>query len=403
MSKRVLYFDISGQGGGSNISLRTLVDALDEQRYTAVLAFGNQPNKKVWGNRTTHSTNMAGLDNYDFFPACWSLPWIYHFLRWLIHIPWDLIQSFCLLHRVRPDIVHVNVGQAVIFGIAAKLAGYPVIWHLRELVCRNKIGQFQVSIYKKCSRHIVAISAAVARRIENSHIVHVLSNPVEIAPVIANPDSSPSQKPANLHVLLLGKPSRVKGFEFLALVAEKLKHRRDIIFLLGGDFSDPPAGLIHRIFRNIYRTCKSTPGEREELRKTWMPIIEEQRAHILGHVNPEQAIARCDLVVCPNTVTEPFGRTVIEAYALGRPVIATRIEAFDETVEHGHSGWLLPLDAGKWAVQLEHLADHRNELDDMKPHVLELAQHYAATRHAGAMMNLYDSLLSDNTTGPIPS
>jgi glycosyltransferase involved in cell wall biosynthesis len=397
-----LYFDISGQGGGSNISLRTLIDDLDAKRYEAVLALGTQPSKKVWGDRPAHVLSSAGFDNYDFFPARWSLPWIYHFLRWIIHLPWDALQSWLLLRKVRPDIVHVNVGQALVFGMMARLSGYPVVWHVRELVCRNMAGKFQISIYKKCSHRIIAISNAVARRLGGGSNVISLPNPVTISATNSTPTPTLSREDHHLKILLLGKPSKVKGFEFLSRVSEKLSHRRDIIFQLGGDFSDPPAGMLHRILRTLYRRIKNTAGEREELRNTWIKAVEDKRAEILGVVIPEQAIARCDVVVCPNIVTEPFGRTVIEAYAQGRPVIATDVEAFDETIEHGRSGWLLPLDADTWAAHMEHLADHRDEIQSTKPYVLELARRYAATGHADAIMNVYDSLLKDFTAGSIP-
>jgi glycosyltransferase involved in cell wall biosynthesis len=51
------------------------------------------------------------------------------------------------------------------------------------------------------------------------------------------------------------------------------------------------------------------------------------------------ALALADVVVNASTVPEGFGRTVIEAQAMRRPVIAADHGGAVETVEHGVSGW----------------------------------------------------------------
>ncbi len=61
---------------------------------------------------------------------------------------------------------------------------------------------------------------------------------------------------------------------------------------------------------------------------------------LLGHV-PELALAMAaaDVVVHASTDAEAFGRTVIEAQAMARPVIAADLGGPRETVEHGATGW----------------------------------------------------------------
>ena len=53
-------------------------------------------------------------------------------------------------------------------------------------------------------------------------------------------------------------------------------------------------------------------------------------------------IASVDLVIVPSTYPESFGRAVIEAQAVGRPVIASRIGALPELIEDGRTGLLVP-------------------------------------------------------------
>jgi len=54
------------------------------------------------------------------------------------------------------------------------------------------------------------------------------------------------------------------------------------------------------------------------------------------------ALMAADVVVHASTQPEAFGRVVVEAQALGRPVIAADLGGPAETVEHGITGWHVP-------------------------------------------------------------
>jgi glycosyltransferase involved in cell wall biosynthesis len=54
------------------------------------------------------------------------------------------------------------------------------------------------------------------------------------------------------------------------------------------------------------------------------------------------AFLLCDVAVNASTDPEAFGRTVIEAQAMGRPVIATDHGGARETVAEGETGWRVP-------------------------------------------------------------
>ena len=79
------------------------------------------------------------------------------------------------------------------------------------------------------------------------------------------------------------------------------------------------------------------------------------RVRIVGHVDDiPAALMLSDVVVHASIRPEAFGRVVIEAQAMGRPVIATDHGGPGETVEHGVTGWLtIPGDSGTLALALE--------------------------------------------------
>ena len=66
------------------------------------------------------------------------------------------------------------------------------------------------------------------------------------------------------------------------------------------------------------------------------------------------ALMLADVVVHASTRPEAFGRVVIEAQAMARPVIASDLGGPVETVEHGVTGWRVPPgDAGILAEAIE--------------------------------------------------
>jgi glycosyltransferase involved in cell wall biosynthesis len=66
------------------------------------------------------------------------------------------------------------------------------------------------------------------------------------------------------------------------------------------------------------------------------------------------AFMLADVVVHASTEPEAFGRVVIEAQAMGRPVLASDLGGPRETIETGVTGWLLP--PGDAAILAEGIA-----------------------------------------------
>jgi len=80
------------------------------------------------------------------------------------------------------------------------------------------------------------------------------------------------------------------------------------------------------------------------------------RLRLAGHCDDmPAALMLADVVVSASLDPEGFGRTVIEAQAMARPVIATDHGGAAETVDHGVTGWRVPPgDADALAAALAH-------------------------------------------------
>jgi glycosyltransferase involved in cell wall biosynthesis len=103
-------------------------------------------------------------------------------------------------------------------------------------------------------------------------------------------------------------------------------------------------------------------GKRRETRRL------EAQAQALGLDGRVRLVGRCDdmpaafmladVVVHASTAPEAFGRVVIEAQAMGRPVIAADLGGPRETVQNGQTGWLVPPgDAEILAEGIAHVLD----------------------------------------------
>jgi glycosyltransferase involved in cell wall biosynthesis len=79
------------------------------------------------------------------------------------------------------------------------------------------------------------------------------------------------------------------------------------------------------------------------------------RVRLAGPVDDmPAALAAADVVVAPSTLPESFGRTVVEAAAMARPVIASPLGGPAETIVQGVTGWLAPAgDARAWAAAVD--------------------------------------------------
>ncbi|MBL8661200.1 MAG: glycosyltransferase family 4 protein [Candidatus Odyssella sp.] len=84
-------------------------------------------------------------------------------------------------------------------------------------------------------------------------------------------------------------------------------------------------------------------GYREELEDRIAALGLETKVRLVGDVNDmAAAFMLADVVVSASTDPEAFGRIVVEAQAMGRPVIASNHGAAPETVRDGVTGWLVP-------------------------------------------------------------
>jgi glycosyltransferase involved in cell wall biosynthesis len=178
-------------------------------------------------------------------------------------------------------------------------------------------------------------------------------------------------------VMLPGRLTRWKGHLQLIEAVASMPHRELQVVFVGSD--------------------DAKPGFRRELLRR----IEQHRLggvfHIVGECRDmPAAMMLADVVVSASTEPEGFGRVIIEAQAMGRPVIATDHGGARETVLPGETGWLVPPgDRGALATALtEALSLGLDQRAALAAHARAwIAERYDTRLMCEATLAVYEELL----------
>jgi glycosyltransferase involved in cell wall biosynthesis len=209
---------------------------------------------------------------------------------------------------------------------------------------------------------VIAISRHIAGLIQRQHAVpaeRIRIIPRGVDPAVFDPDAVSVDRIVRLSrawrlpdghptIMLPGRLARWKGQAVLIEALARLQRSDAVCVLVGGDsgkskFKAELLALAHRL------------GVAERVR-------------LVGHCDDmPAALMLSDIVVNASTDPEGFGRVVIEAQAMARPVIATDHGGAAETVEHEVTGVLVPPgDAAALAVAIDAVfgldEDRRKEL-----------------------------------------
>jgi glycosyltransferase involved in cell wall biosynthesis len=116
---------------------------------------------------------------------------------------------------------------------------------------------------------------------------------------------------------------------------------------------------------------------------------------LLGRRSRAEVVAlmqEAAFLVFPSVWYEGLPMTIVEAFACGLPVIASRLGAMEELIEDGRTGLLFtPGDASDLAAKVEWAMAHTAEMGRMRREArAEFEARYTAARNYQALMEIYD-------------
>jgi glycosyltransferase involved in cell wall biosynthesis len=120
-----------------------------------------------------------------------------------------------------------------------------------------------------------------------------------------------------------------------------------------------------------------------------LPAIE-----VLGRVRPADVrthMRGATILIVPSTCYESFPMTIVEAFASGTPVVASRHGAMAEIVDNGRTGLHFhPGDSADLALKLEWVGNHPAEIKSMRAVARrEYEEKYTASRNYALLQDIY--------------
>jgi glycosyltransferase involved in cell wall biosynthesis len=294
-------------------------------------------------------------------------PWL--LLRFLVQFWPTVMRIVALIRKARATVVHVNTSFNLHGGIAARIAGVPLVWHVREIGEGGRADRAIKRYVCAFATRVIAISNAVARTLDPCGTrIDVIPNAVDLHAYSQLQTKHQARNALNLPenakiVLTVGRLEPWKGQHILIAAARiVLESQRDTRFLIVGG----PAANKLKYREELFALC-------HQLR------ISDSVVFLGARTDVPQLLAAADVLVLPSSSPEPFGRTVIEAMAAARPVIATAAGGPLETIVHRETGFLVePANAGALASSISYILCNPGAAD----RVAQRARQVATTKYA---------------------
>lgn len=296
--------------GGGEISLFDLIRRLDSSQFERVVVC---PEKGEFYSQIeslgipVQVTEMPGLKGAGLFS-----------------LPFSVRQLLALIKMREVEIIHANGSRCMIYaGLAGRLAGLPVIWHLRVPGKDPILDPFLAMLATK----IITNSRAVSQRVRfrwSSQEICVVHNGVDLGKFNSNLEGDGIRQEFSIPgedkvVTIVGRLDGWKGHRFFLEAAQKVTTQFNASkFLVVGD------GAL-----------------RNELEALSKDLGIESNVLFCGSRNDIPEILAASDILVSASLDEGFGRVVIEAMAMAKPVVGTRSGGVPEIVMDGETGILV--------------------------------------------------------------
>lgn len=339
----VLFLDHTAKLGGGEIALYHVLTNLDRESIQPIIVLGEEgplADKLRAAGIETCVIPLAGHvanTRKDGLGAGSLLK-----LRAMFSVLAYAVSLSRFIKKRGIDLVHTNSLKAdLIGGVAARLAGVPVVWHVRDRIEDDYLPAAVVKVFRLGCRvmpsFIIANSMATLKTVRLPDMVN-RAGPGDLFPFISDRaaivhegtlryELVPKAHRDTVVIGLVGRISRWKGQHiFLAAAAEVLKKFPQAKFQIVGS-----AMFGEEAYEREIRALAESLGIRG--------CVE-----FMGfRSDAQELIGQFDVLVHASVTGEPFGQVIIEAMVVGKPVVATRGGGVPEIVIEGVTGLLVPM------------------------------------------------------------
>ncbi len=248
------------------------------------------------------------------------------------------IASYCKKHTI--DCIQSNtVRSHVISSIAAEKTGIPLVWVLHDFTFPKKY----LRRFAHVPQFIVCVSEAV-RQFVLDEVPGIDAKKVVVIPNGVQTEKVRKSKPLEIHEDVDGTPFSFKeGVRYIGLIGRIDTWKGQDIFLKAIRILQKEYPQHKDVEYLIIGDTTTTSEERiafGEQIKAYVRDNNLDMVHFLGRQPCYEVLHRLFALVHASTEPEPFGRTIIEAFAAGVPVIASKLGAPEHIISYGQTGLL---------------------------------------------------------------
>jgi glycosyltransferase involved in cell wall biosynthesis len=377
--------NMDGTIGGSYYSLLFLVESLDRSRFDPLVIFRDR--NALW-------SRFEKVAEVHAVPIREPVQRMSAILRRGVNFVLFLItcaEQAIFLRRHRIQLLHLNnsITRNHDWMVAALIAGIPCITHERGI--NAKVSRMAKMLGSRL-RAVICISTAVRDTVVRSGIcgipLHVIHNGLD--PSKINPDCTIEQfrmihgiSPDRRIIGIIGNVRKWKGQEVVIHALPAIVARfPDVLCLFVGDVT-PEDISYERYLQNI---------------------IEELgiRGHVLftGYCpNVANALNAMKIAIHASIEPEPFGRVLLEAMAMKKPVVASRDGAVPEIVVEGVTGFTFtPGNSAELAERVLYLLEEENMIRSFgDAGYCHLMRNFDVMRNVERTIEIYESIMGQST------
>ena len=399
---RVLFVSHASRRGGAPTSLRYLIESFPPGTVEPYLLCPDGPAVPLFREAGVQVTIVPGislLQSHVGAPLRGLRMLL--FLRAAWYMRHDrMIRK--LVREIRPDVVHLND-----FGMyhVAKIArdhGIPVVMHARCVADRSApwLNRMLYRMTRRYADRVIAVAQSVRWSLREIEHCEVIYNPLttrngnQVAGSTP-PDHQTRGSNAKIRVTLLSNLMGYKGEWDLLHSAKLLNGKSNIIFQIAGSNFRPPE--FHKSVTGRLTGAVGLTSDVEGRLHRWVNREGmRDRVIMLGHLDETDHVLReTDILVFPSHLNAT-GRSVFEAGALGIPSIVSMDTKFEDVVEDGVTGLIIPpRDPRALADAIVRLADDAELRQEMGQNAQRkyLAQ-FDPHKIAAQVLEVYDAVIS---------
>jgi glycosyltransferase involved in cell wall biosynthesis len=353
-ARRILFIQHAGALGGSTMSLLYTMQGLDRSRYEPVVALIRPivEMTAMYRQAGIETLEWPGITTFEHTAAkhlrIWHpLDWVDQ-ARFASRLRTTAGRTRQLVEQLRPDLVHLNSAVLAPPARTLRSLGVPFVWHVREHPVAATLSlrtRWLQRALREWPAESIFISHADRAGWVGEGRGEVIHNFVDFSTFNSERDGVPVRNEFGIApnapvVLFMGGISAIKGvfplLEALALVRREIP---DVRCLMAGAAEPMSTSLPARVARRLLPLVGSGTHSQRVAGTIRRLDLEEVCIRIPFHVDTPGLLAASDLLAFP-AVSPHFPRPVVEAAAMKKPVVASRLPGAVELIDDGRSGLL---------------------------------------------------------------